>query len=244
MTETFEQFASIFAKIFEINGLFAYSGSDTARKFYDFARLLSDVGEKTNLTAINTTADTVLKHFADSLIAAGMFAHGASVIDIGCGAGFPSIPLAIVRPDLRIVSLDSTGKKVDFVKEAANKLELENVSPVCARAEEFSADHREKFDFATARAVSRLNILCELSLPLVKIGGSLIAMKARDGQAEQAEAKKGIAELGGKIKEASTLTLTSPGGEEFYRYIINVEKISNTPAKYPRPYAKIIKKPL
>ncbi len=244
MIEAFETFKQIFIDVFDKNGLSRFADENTVRKFYDFAVFLADANEKTNLTAISGAEDTVLKHFADSLVAADMFPVGATVVDVGCGAGFPSIPLAIVRPDLKITPLDSTGKKIDFVCSAARSLGLENLSPVCARAEDFVVEKRESFDVATARAVSRLNVLSELALPLVRVGGRFVAMKAKDGEMELDEAKQGILTLGGSIAKVDKVVLTPISGEELNRVSILVEKKSETPAKYPRTYAKITKAPL
>lgn len=244
MTETFEEFKALFQNIFTQNGLERFCGDDTVLKFYKFADILGKANEKTNLTAISGAADTVLKHFADSLIAEKMFDEGASVIDIGCGAGFPSIPLAIARPDLKITPLDSTGKKIDFVKSAAKALGLDNVTPVCARAEEFAKENRDSFDFATARAVSRLNILTELALPLVRIGGHFVAMKAKDGEEELAEAEKGIKILGGTVEESEKVVLSAESSEALMRFTVKIKKVAETPEKYPRAYAKITKSPL
>ena len=244
MIESFENFRQIFTEIFEKNGLARFTGEETVRKFYDFANILAEANEKTNLTAISGAEDTVLKHFADSLIAAHMFPAGASVVDVGCGAGFPSIPLGIVRPDLKITPLDSTGKKIDFVSAAAKSLELTNLTPVCARAEDFVKENREAFDAATARAVSRLNVLTELALPLVRVGGVFVAMKAKDGVAELREAERGIGVLGGSVVRVEKTALVPIEGEALERVSVLIGKKSETPAKYPRAYAKITKSPI
>ncbi len=244
MIETFEIFRQIYTDVFTKNGLDRFTDEETVRKFYDFAKALADANEKTNLTAISGAEDTVLKHFADSLIAVDMFPEGATVVDVGCGAGFPSIPLAIVRPDLKITPLDSTGKKIDFVCAVASSLGLTNLTPVCARAEDFVKKNRESFDVATARAVSRLNVLSELALPLVRVGGCFVAMKARDGEIELDEARRGIATLGGSITQVEKVTLSPVSGESLERVSILVKKVLETPTKYPRAYAKITKSPL
>lgn len=240
------EFADIFTKIFSANSLDALICDKNIEKFYKLTALLTEANAKTNLTAINDTPEIISKHYADSLLAHEYFTPGASVIDIGCGAGFPSLPLAIIRSDLKVTALDSTGKKINFVKDAAKKLGLDNVTAVCARAEEYVSlqGKRESYDFATARAVSRLNILSELALPFVKPNGSFIALKAKDGENELEEAKSGIEELGGSVISSKSLSLTEISGEAYQRYLILVEKISPSPIKYPRAYAKITKKPL
>ncbi len=240
------EFADIFTKIFSANGLSKLICDKSIEKFYKLTTLLTEANAKTNLTAINDTQEIILKHYADSLLAHEYFTPGASVIDIGCGAGFPSLPLAIIRPDLNITALDSTGKKIDFVKDTAKKSGLSNITAVCARAEEYVnlEGKRESYDFATARAVSRLNILSELALPFVKSGGSFIALKAKNGENELEEAKSGINQLGGSVISSKSLNLTDISGEAYQRYLIHIEKIAPTPIKYPRSYAKITKKPL
>lgn len=243
---TISVFSDIFEKIFSKNGLDKLVCDKNIEKFYKLTALLTEANKKTNLTAINDTSEIILKHYADSLLAHDYFTAGSSVIDIGCGAGFPSLPLAIVNPGLSITALDSTGKKIDFVKEAARKLDLNNIVAVCSRAEEYlnSEDKRESYDFATARAVSRLNILSELTLPYVKPGGSFIALKAKDGENELEEAKCAIEELGGNIISSKSLNLTSLSGEIAQRFLIHIKKSNPTPVKYPRTYAKIVKRPL
>lgn len=239
-------FTSILKTIFAKNGVEAYADDERADKFYELAQLLREGNAKTNLTAIDDQRDVIVKHFADSLLAADLFSENSSVIDVGCGAGFPTLPLAIARPDLMLTALDSTGKKIDFVKSAAKALKLGNVKAICKRAEEFAADAsaRENFDHATARAVSRLNILCELTLPFVKPGGSFIALKGKDGECELKEAQNGIGILGGKLKSASDVFLTDIEGEDAKRFLIEIEKVAPTPPGYPRAYAKIAKKPI
>lgn len=244
--ETFESFQKKLENIFDLNNIAHLLSQDATQKFYQLSTLLIKVNSETNLTAINDIDDIILKHYADSLLAVSQYEKDASVIDVGCGAGFPSLPLAIVRPDLKITALDSTGKKIDFVKLASRELGLKNVTAVSARAEEFVdiAGKRESFTHATARAVSRLNVLSELTLPFVKVGGSFIALKSKDGDTELSEAITGIATLGGEVKTTEHLNLVSYDGFEAQRTIIVIEKKSSTPKKYPRTYSKISKKPL
>ena len=206
-----------------------------------FATLLSDlfsVNESMNLTAITEPRDAIIRHVIDSLTVADKIPEGAEVIDVGCGGGFPTLPLAIARPDLTITALDSTAKKLTFVDSMARKLSL-NVKTLAKRAEEIP-ECRERFDVAVSRAVARMNLLVELCLPQVKVGGRLIAMKAQSGEEELKEALGGIEKLGGKVVETDAFTLPDAGE----RYLVTVEKISHTPAAYPRPWGKIKKKPL
>ena len=244
--ENLESFEKKLSDTFELNGLSSLLNKKIIQNFFHLTALLIKVNAETNLTAINDVNDIILKHYADSLLAAHFYTKDATVIDVGCGAGFPSLPLAIVRPDLKITSLDSTGKKIDFVKLAAKELGLKNITPVCGRAEEFVAvtGKRGSFTHATARAVSRLNVLAELTLPFVKVGGSFIALKSKDGQQELSEATNGISILGGEVKKAEQLNLITCDNLEAQRTIIVIEKKNSTPSKYPRAYAKISKKPL
>ena len=244
--ENLEDFSSQLKKIFALNGLEKFADEQSIQKFHALTLILQKANAEMNLTAINDTSEIILKHYADSLLAAHMFEKDKTIIDIGCGAGFPSLPLAIVRPDLKITPLDSTGKKIEFVRETAKRLELANIDPICQRAEEYlaKAQKRESYDYATARAVSRLNILSELALPFVKIGGSFIALKAKEGESELSEAEKGIGILGGRVEKAQHLTLSDADSFEAQRVIIEIKKVIETPKKYPRQYAKIAKKPI
>jgi 16S rRNA (guanine527-N7)-methyltransferase len=170
--------------------------------------------------------------------------ENSTVIDVGCGAGFPSLPLAIVRPDLKITPLDSTAKRIKYVQETAEKLGLGNITAIAARAEELAkTDKRESFDLVTARAVARLNVLAELALPFVKVGGYFLAMKGSAGEDEYKEVEKGIKELGGKLENIEKRELILPDGKQG-RTLILIKKVRETPEKYPRMYSKIVKKPL
>ena len=158
---------------------------------------------------------------------------------MGAGAGFPGVPLAIARPSLRVTLLDSLGKRVDFLREACQVLELEHVECVHARAEEFG--ERERFDWAVSRAVAPLPILCELSLPLVRTGGRFLAMKSSHSQEELDGAGRAISLLGGRAAWAKDYPI--PGTDIQHR-LICIEKTSPTPKKYPRRFAQIKKQPL
>ncbi|MBQ7822416.1 MAG: 16S rRNA (guanine(527)-N(7))-methyltransferase RsmG [Clostridia bacterium] len=243
---TADEFSELIKEVFSHNAILEYATEENTEKFRKLSLLLQKANAETNLTAINDTSEIIVKHIADSLLACDRFEKSKSVIDIGCGAGFPTLPLAIARPDLNITALDSTGKKIAFVKSTAKALELDNVNAVCARAEEYVAiaNKRESFDYATARAVSRLNLLNELALPFVKLGGSFIALKAKDGDNELAEAQNGINLFGGKVESVKHTILSDGNDFEAQRIIIEIKKIGNTPAKFPRSYAKIAKKPM
>ena len=242
-----EFFFSEYKRIFSENGLSRFMGDDLAEKFYSLTEFMLKQNAVMNLTAITETSEVILKHYADSLTAAEYIDEGASVIDVGCGAGFPSLPLAIARPDLKITAMDSTDKRIVYVRECASRLGLCNITAVTARAED--AAHgplRGKFDYATARAVARLNVLTEYCVPFLKVGGIFLAMKAKSGAEELEEAKNAISTLRAKVvfsKEFS-LTDTKSDGEAQTRFIAKIEKLSDTEKNYPRNNSQIKKKPL
>ena len=198
-----------------------------------------------NLTAITDEERVAELHMADCAMTAAAFPRNATVIDVGCGAGFPSLPLAILRPDLRITALDATQKKVHYVQKTAEDLGLTNVSTLCGRAEELAAkaEYRERFDVATARAVAALPVLCELCLPFVKIGGLFLAMKGKTAKEELALAQNAIRILGGETVGFSDTPLLGKN-ETFARAEIQIQKKTPCPDGYPRPYGRILKKPL
>lgn len=239
----FEEYHNILKKAFENNGLSELLSEDKAEKLYRLSHLLIETNKVVNLTAITDEKGIILKHFLDCATICDHIPQNATVIDIGCGAGFPTLPLAILREDLLITALDSTGKKISFVKAACEELSLTNVTPICARAEDYVTDNREKFDVCTSRAVARLNVLSELCMPFVKVGGSFLAMKAGKGNEEHAEATKGIGILGGVYANSNSYKL-SFDGEEIEREIYTYSKSKKTPPQYPRKYAQILKKPL
>lgn len=197
--------------------------------------------EHVNLTAITDPDEIAVKHFADSLsvFRASEFPKGASVVDVGCGAGFPGLPMLILRPDLDFTFLDSVGKKLGFIKDVLRLSGLVGQT-LHARAEEVAheAEYREQFDFAVSRAVAPLNILAEYALPLVKVGGTFIAMKGAEDEAELGT--NAVQTLGAKIEQVVYLKL--PNGDE--RNLVVIKKLSQTPAKYPRRTKKITSKPL
>ncbi len=228
---------------FEINDIGHLIDVDKAEKLYELSNLLVETNKVTNLTAITDEKDIILKHFLDSATVCDCFLDGWRVLDVGCGAGFPSLPLAILRPDLKITSIDSTGKKINFVNRAAEFLGLTNIEAICIRAEDFAKTDREKFDACTSRAVARLNVLAELCVPFVKVGGLFVAMKSDKGPKEYDEAKNGILTLGCKLDSKKMLTLAAQNST-ITREIYCFEKTSRTPLQYPRNYSQITKKPL
>ncbi len=216
---------------------------EMCERFDIYAATLIEWNKVMNLTGITEPAGIVTRHFADSLsfFAAAQPKTGASLIDVGSGAGFPGLALKIARPDMDITLLDGTNKRINFLKETASRMGL-TVNAVHARAEEAAvlAEMREKYDFAAARAVAAMNLLAEYCLGFVKVGGKFIAMKGPSADEECAQAKAAIKTMGGKTGEICTLSLAD--GSE--RTLVTVDKISATPTGYPRVSAKIAKKPL
>ncbi len=212
-------------------------------RFDLYAKLLVEWNEKINLTAITEPEEIVIKHFLDCLTVFSKveIKEGAKIIDVGTGAGFPGLVMLIARPDLKMTLMDSLNKRLNVIKDILEKLEL-NADVVHSRAEDGGQNkaYREKYDFSTARAVSNLRDLTEYCLPFVKVGGCFIAMKAAKADEEISAAQKAIKTLGGTVFEKHTFELEDAGE----RNIILIKKISSTPAKYPRPSAKIAKNPL
>ena len=214
----------------------------------DYSQLLVETNEHVNLTRITEKNEVYLKHFYDSIT--GAFAEPRleseelTLCDIGAGAGFPSLPLKIAFPQLKVTIVDSLNKRIAFLEDLVAKLGLTNVTLIHDRAETFSAKnspYREKFDIVTARAVARLSVLSELCLPAAKVGGEFIAYKASAAPEELQQGGAAIKRLGGKVQK--TVTLTLPGTDE-ERNIIVIDKIKATPKKYPRRPGLPSKKPI
>ena len=207
-----------------------------------YADALLETNKVMNLTAITDPVDVVNLHFLDSaaLLTLADFS-GKRVVDVGTGAGFPGMPLRILEPSIRLTLLDSLGKRIAFLQGVCDQLGLGNVECIHARAEEFAAMHRESYDIATSRAVASLPLLAELSLPLVKVGGYFLPMKAVDSDEELASAAHAIRVLGGRLADVKDYRI--PGTEVTHRLVI-IEKVAPSPAKYPRAFAKIKKAPL
>lgn len=200
-------------------------------KFSHYYSLLVETNKKFNLTAITEEEEVVVKHFLDSVLPLQEFSQNATVVDVGSGAGFPAIPLKIMRDDLQICMVDSLNKRVNFLNETVNALKLADILAVHARAEDFAKENREKFDIATARAVAELNTLVEYLLPLVKIGGQVIIYKSSKLEEEIKNAEKAINVLGGKIESIKFFKIEE---YELERNILIIKKIAPTPNKYPR----------
>lgn len=207
-------------------------------KLLTFSDLLLEKNKVMNLTAVKEPMEVVTRHFLDCAPLAP-YAAGKKVVDVGCGAGFPGMPIALLT-DAQVTLLDSLGKRITFLNEVIDALHLENAQAIHARAEEFG--HREEFDLATSRAVARLNILAELSLPLVKVGGYFIAMKAVGSDEEIEQAKNGIRLLGGQVERV--LDYEVPMTEDRQSRLVIIKKVKETPKKYPRRFQKISAQPL
>lgn len=210
-------------------------------KFDLFFRTLVEFNKMFNLTSITERNEVFFKHFIDSAAGEFLFREGASLCEVGSGAGFPSLALKILREDLEMTLIESTGKKCEFLKAIVDKLSFSGVKVENARAEDLAKNpfYREKFDYCTARAVARLNTLSEYCLPFVKKGGKFIAYKGEASE-ETKEAERAVKILGGKISSVYEYDLFSYGK----RSLIVVDKISSTPEKYPRGNGRERKQPL
>jgi len=214
-------------------------------KFYSFADYLFEENQKMDLTAIKEKEDILRKHFTDSLtpVELGLIPDNAKCIDIGCGAGFPSLPIALARADVDMTCLDSLNKRIEFIKRYIEKDNIKNVTPISARAEEMSVkpEYREQFDIVLSRAVAPLNILVELALPFIKVGGSFICMKGPAAVEELHACGNSIPKLGGKFREIISAGLE---GDMSGHCIVIIDKVKNTDKQYPRRYNRISKSPL
>ncbi|MDF2558305.1 MAG: rRNA ((527)-N(7))-methyltransferase RsmG [Bacillales bacterium] len=208
--------------------------SNQIKQFDQYYRILVEWNEKMNLTAITAESEVYLKHFYDSITPSFYFNFNDQMLcDVGAGAGFPSIPLKICFPNLKLTIVDSLNKRIQFLNFLATELNLTGIHFVHDRAETFGRieKNREKFDIVTARAVARMSVLSELCLPLVKKGGSFIALKAANTEEELNAAKGALFTLGGKVKENIEFELPE---EQSERHIVIIEKTKQTPHKYPR----------
>ncbi len=237
-------FELLFTEIFTNCGLKHFISERNLKCFYGLMEYMNTAGRKINVTSITDPVGIICRHFADSVMTSEFIPYGASVIDIGTGGGFPSIPLAIVRPDLKITAIDSTVKKVRYVEGAATASGASNITAVSGRAEEMcSGGKRESYDAAVSRAVASMPVLCELCIPFVRIGGSFIAMKGPAGDAELCSAQTAIRKLGGELAEKKEYVLCA-ANEKITHSIFIVRKISSTPTLYPRNFSQINKKTL
>jgi 16S rRNA (guanine527-N7)-methyltransferase len=210
-----------------------------------YERELMEWNRKFNLTAIRDQESIRTKHFLDSLscVQAWQAQPPNRLVDVGTGAGFPGIPLKIIYPGMKITLVESVGKKAMFCQHIVRVLGLENVEVIQARAEDLGqkAGHREKYDCAVARAVAQMNVLVEYLLPLVKIGGMVLAQKGESAPAEAQEAEKAMKLLGGKLKQLLPVNLPGVADD---RYLVLIDKVAATPPKYPRKAGLLAKQPL
>lgn len=216
---------------------------EVLNKFWVYMTNLLEWNEKINLTAITDEDDMILKHFIDSLTILEYIPEKSNVIDVGTGAGFPGIPLKIVREDINMTLMDSLNKRITFLNEIINKLGLKKINAIHSRAEELAKipEHREKYDIAVSRAVANLSTLSEYMIPFVKVGGKCICMKGSNIEEELKTAKNAIKELGGEIEKVINFKLPDSDNE---RNIIIIKKVRNTKSKYPRKAGKPSKEPL
>mgnify|MGYP000454797321 CR=1 FL=1 len=216
--------------------------TDAIPQLQRYAELLLETNKVMNLTAITDPGDVATLHFLDcaALLTLADF-RGKSVVDVGTGAGFPGMPLRLVEPSIRLTLLDSLGKRVNFLQTVCDELGLTDVACIHGRAEEFAAQHRGGYDLAVSRAVASLPVLAELCLPLVKVGGSFLAMKSVESDPELQEARSAIAQLGGAVEDVTDYTI--PGTEVTHR-VVRIRKERPTPAGFPRAFARIKKAPL
>lgn len=216
--------------------------TDAAVPLMAFSARLLETNKVMNLTAITEPEDVARLHLLDCAALLHMTDfRGKRVVDVGTGAGFPGMPLRILEPDFDLTLLDSLGKRIAFLQRVCDEMGLQRVTCVHARAEEFAAKHREQYDIATSRAVAALPVLCELTLPLVKVGGRFLAMKAVDSDEEIRAAKSAVAQLGGKVEDIRDYTI--PGTDITHRVVV-IDKVKPTPDAFPRAFAKIKKAPL
>lgn len=214
-------------------------------QFAQYLTLLQQKNQEINLTAVTDDTGIVQKHFLDSLsiCLTDLFQRKGTLIDVGCGAGFPGIPIQIVCPAVSTTLLDSSQKRVEFLKDCCQALSLDTVNCIHGRAEDVAQDpeFRESFDIACSRAVAKLRVLVEYCLPFLKEGGFFIAYKGPDPQEEVEEAENAILELGGELQEILSAPLPFT---DIHHTLVIIKKVRQTPAKYPRKAGKATKKPL
>lgn len=227
-----------FNQILKENGIVLSAKQE--EQFETYARMLVEWNQKMNLTAITDIDEIYEKHFLDSILPSFDVKLEGTFCDVGAGAGFPSIPLKIVYPQLQVTIVETLGKRITFLDALCHELGLEDVQCVHARAEDYAKDHRESFDIVSARAVANLPMLAELCIPLVKVNGIFLALKGANAVEELERAKKGIALLGCKEQQRDEKHLSD--GSTRINFVF--KKVSSTPKKYPRAFAQIKKNPL
>ena len=215
---------------------------NTYESFYKYMKEIIDWNEKINVTAITDEKEFLVKHLIDSLTIEQFIDGSKRLIDIGTGAGFPGVPIRIAKPNLKVTLLDSVNKKLNVVRVSTEAIGINDIEIIHSRAEDLAAQkgYREEFDYATTRAVSRLNVIAEYMLPFVKIGGKAICMKGPNISEELEEAKKAIEVLGGKIEKVEKIFID----KEYERNIVIISKVKNTPKQFPRGKGKPLKEPI
>lgn len=235
----YEEFEKIFSQ--ELNEIQENLNDEQIENFYEYMNLLKEWNKNINLTAIIDDRDIIIKHFIDSLTINKYLKNKKSIIDVGTGAGFPGIPIKIANTNLKVDLLDSLNKRINFLNEVIKKCNMENITTIHSRIEDFATKKREEYDVATSRAVAKLVVLLEYLLPVVKKDGICICMKGNNAEGEIEEAKHAMNLLGGKIEKVEKLTLPNT---DYERTIIIIKKIKNTPNIYPRKAGIPTKKPL
>lgn len=219
-----------------------YIDETTAEKFDLYYKSVVSYNEKVNLTAITDETEFCVKHFLDSIAAAKFLSENAKLVDVGSGAGFPAVPLKLIRGDLSVTMIDALGKRVTFLNSVTEELGLKDIRAIHLRAEDAAkGELRESFDVVTARAVSELRTLAEYCLPLVKIGGRFVSYKSANSDEEIKAAENAIKILGGTIEKIDDFWLPISGEK---RRLVIIKKIAATPKKYPRGQGKEKKQPL
>jgi len=242
----------IYEKTFEEKFIFYFKKHDIdfdekiIKDFYIFTNYLLSENEKYNLTSITDIDEIIVKHYIDSVMVLKYFdiPENSKLIDVGTGAGFPALPLSIMRTDLKMTFLDGSNKKINFIKSAVDNVS-NNFIFYCGRAEDFGkkSDVRETYDFAVSRAVARLNILCELTIPFIKPGGFFIAYKSKNVDEEIFEAKNALKILDLTIDEIQEFNLKTENDNN-KRVLVKIKKLKKTSPKYPRKFSDITKNPL
>ena len=236
--EQFNELMNFYAK--KLNIVFS---EKQIKQFFKYMNLLIEWNNKINLTAIIEPKEIILKHFIDSLTINKYIEQNKILVDVGTGAGFPGIAVKIYRPDVKVVLVDSLNKRINFLNEVVKELQLENIQTIHSRVEEFGKNkkYRESFDIVTARAVANLTVLSEYLLPLAKVNGKCICMKGSEIEEEINNSKNAINILGGKIEKIDQFKLPD---SDINRNIIIINKLKNTPSKYPRKPGTPAKEPL
>lgn len=239
------EYYSLCQELFEKNGVSEYVNEETISRLKKLSDIFLETNEHMNLTAIRDERLVITRHFADCLLSAKLIPAGSKVLDVGSGGGMPSLPLAIVRPDLMITALDATGKKTAYIADTAQKLSLSNVKILTARAEEAAhTPEREQYDVVIARAVAELRILCEWCVPFVKKDGLFIAMKGKNASEELKLSENAIKTLKISLVNTDSGNLTDFDGTVSDRTTFVFKKLSSTDKVYPRKNSAISKKPL